>query len=375
MNDTLRALFPVTERAIYLNHAAVSAPPIPTINAIEAQLADVSENGSVNFRQWIAVKENARRLVAGMLGARPEQVAFLRNTSDGLSTVANGLEWRPGDNLVTFRNEFPSNVYPWLRIRDALGVEVRLCEERQGRVDIDELISLIDEHTRLVAISQIQYASGFRADLERIGRAARAHEALLVVDVIQALGVVPINVEAELVDVAAAACHKWLLTPEGVGLLYLSDRARERIQPTLVGWTSVPNPEDYGNFEQGWNEGTLAWETGTVPVSLIHGLEASLDLLTEVGIHRIQSHLELITDHLCEQLKGADYQVVSSRRAGEKSQIVCIRHTGGLTSMELYSHLKKRNIITAPRGDRLRISPHLYNTLEEMDELVNALPR
>ncbi|MGI9065565.1 MAG: aminotransferase class V-fold PLP-dependent enzyme [Pyrinomonadaceae bacterium] len=236
------------------------------------------------------------------------------------------------------------------------------------------LIGLIDAKTRVVAISHIQYASGFRADLERLGRAARAHDALLVVDVIQALGVVPINVEAQLIDVAAAACHKWLLTPEGVGLLYLSSRARERIQPTLVGWISVPNPEDYSNFEQGWKSGTLAWETGTGPAALIYGLEASLDLLTATGIPNIQSHLETLTDHLCDKLRDTDYQVVSSRRSGEKSQIVCIRHTAGLTSMDLYSHLKKRNIITAPRGDRLRISPHLYNTLEEIDELVEALP-
>ena len=375
MNDTLRALFPVTERAIYLNHAAVSAPPVPTINAVQSQLADVSQNGSVNFRNWIAVKENARQIVARMLGALPEQVAFTRNTSDGLSTVANGLGWRPGDNLVTFRNEFPSNIYPWLRVRDALGVEVRMCEERNGRIDLDELIGLIDDKTRIVALSQIQFASGFRADLTRIGRAARSHDALLVVDVVQALGVVPIDVQSELVDVAAAACHKWLLTPEGVGLLYLSERARERIQPTLVGWTSVPNPEDYSNFEQGWNKGTLAWETGTGPIALIHGLEASLKLLHDVGIPHIQAYLETLTDHLCERLRDTQYEIVSSRRAGEKSQIVCIRHTGGLSSMDLYTHLKKRNIITAPRGDRLRISPHLYNTTEEMDELVNALPR
>jgi selenocysteine lyase/cysteine desulfurase len=182
-------------------------------------------------------------------------------------------------------------------------------------------------------------------------------------------------VQSELVDVAAAACHKWLLTPEGVGLLYLSERARERIQPTLVGWTSVPNPEDYSNFEQGWNKGTLAWETGTGPVALIHGLEASLKLLHDVGIPHIQAYLETLTDHLCERLRDTQYEIVSSRRAGEKSQIVCIRHTGGLSSMDLYTHLKKRNIITAPRGDRLRISPHLYNTAEEMDELVSALPR
>jgi selenocysteine lyase/cysteine desulfurase len=378
MNDSLRALFPVTfvpkARTIYLNHAAVSAPPIPTINAIQSQLADVSENGSVNFRSWLAVKERSRRLVAGMLGAQPEQVAFMRNTSDGLSTVANGLDWRSGDNLVTFRGEFPSNLYAWLRLRDVLGVEVRVCEERDGRVDIDELIRLIDGRTRIVAISQVQYASGFRADLERIGRAARVHDALLVVDVIQGLGVIPINVEAELVDVAAGACHKWLLTPEGVGLLYLSDRARQRIQPTLVGWTSVPNPDDYGNYEQGWNQGTLAWETGTAPVALIHGLEASLKLLNEIGIEPIQAYLEMLTNHLCDRLENTNYKVLSSRRSGEKSQIVCIQNTAGLSPMSLYSHLKNKNIITAPRGDRLRISPHFYNTLEEIDELVKALP-
>src|SRR5688572_14901971 len=215
MNEQLRALFPVTARYNYLNHAAVSAPPTPTINAIESYLADVSENGSINFKDWLATKERARRLLAGLLGARPEQVAFMRNTSDSLSTVANGLKWRDGDNLVTFRNEFPSNIYPWLRLRDAFGVEVRMAEERDSRVDLDEIISLIDDQTRLIAISHVQYASGFRADLKRLGRAARAHDALLVVDVIQSLGVVPVDVEADLIDVAAGACHKWLLTPEG----------------------------------------------------------------------------------------------------------------------------------------------------------------
>jgi selenocysteine lyase/cysteine desulfurase len=374
MNDTLRALFPVTERANYLNHAAVSPPPRPTIDAIQSQLADVSENGSVNFHDWLATKERARHLVASMLGAQPEQVAFMRNTSDGLSTVANGLDWRAGDNLVTFRREFPSNIYPWLRARDAFGVEVRMCEERGGRIDLDELIGLIDNKTRIVAVSHVQFGSGFRADLERLGRAARAHDALLVVDVIQSLGVVPIDVEAELVDVAAAAGHKWLLTPEGVGLLYLSARARERILPTLVGWVSVPNPDDHANFEQGWNRGTLAWETGTAPIAIIHGFEASLKLLNEVGVAKIQTHLEMLTDHLCERLQNTGYEVVSSRRAGEKSQIVCIRHLNGLSAMNLYAHLKQRDIITAPRADRLRIAPHLYNTLEEIDALVSALP-
>jgi cysteine desulfurase / selenocysteine lyase len=374
MTPELRALFPITERAVYLNHAAVSPPPATTIQAVEAQLRDVHENGSLNFRSWLAVKERARELLAGLLGAQPEQVAFVRNTSDALSTVANGLTWKTGDNVVTFRREFPSNVYPWLRVRDVFGVEVRMCDERDGRVDLEELESLVDQNTRLIAISHVQFASGFRTDLERLGRLARQHDALFVVDVIQSLGVVPIDVGAELIDVAAGAGHKWLLTPEGVGYLYLSDRARERIQPTLVGWVSVPDPEDYQNFEQGWNRGALAWETGTGPAALIHGLKASLDLLNEYGPPRIAAYLEELTDHLCDRLKAQPYEIVSSRAVGEKSQIVCIRHMGGLSAMALYAQLKQQNIVTAPRGDRLRIAPHVYNSPNEMDRLVEALP-
>ena len=374
MKPELRALFPVTERAIYLNHAAVSPPPTPTIQAVEAQLRDVSENGSLNFRSWITVKEQTRQLLASLLAARAEQVALMRNTSDGLSTVGNGMRWEAGDNIVTFRQEFPSNIYPWLRVRDILGVEVRMCEERDGRIDLEELGNLIDERTRLVAISHVQYASGFRVDLERLGRLARRHDALLVVDVIQSLGVIPVDVGAELIDVAAGACHKWLLTPEGVGYLYLSDRARERIEPTLVGWTSVPQPEDYSNFAQEWNRGALAWETGTAPTALIHGLKASLELLAEAGVQAIATYLEDLTDYLCGCLKTKDYDIVSSRLPGEKSQIVCIRHRGGLKPMGLYTHLKNHGIVTAPRGDRLRISPHLYNTRADIDVLVDVLP-
>ncbi len=374
MDDVLRTLFPITQRAIYLNHAAVAPPPAPTVEAVARQLEDVSENGSLHYRNWLRERQETRELLAAMLGARPEQVAFVRNTSDGLSTVANGLRWQPGDNIVTFRNEFPSNIYPWLRISQVLGVELRFCEERDGRIDLSELIDLIDYKTKVVAISHVQYASGFCADLERLGQAARKHGALLVADVIQSLGVIALNVTAQLVDVAAAACHKWLLTPEGLGVLYLSDRARERIEPTLVGWTSVPNPEDYGNFTQGWSVGTLPWETGTSPTALVYGLKSSLNLLNSLGIEKIASYLEDLSDYLCGRLQDSDYEVASSRAKSEKSQIVCIRHRDGIPPMSLYKRLQAQAIITAPRGGRLRISPHVYNSQTEIDQLLKALP-
>jgi cysteine desulfurase / selenocysteine lyase len=374
MTPELRALFPITQRAVYLNHAAVSPLPVPTIEAVESQLRDVHKNGSLNFRDWLGVKQSARVLLAELLNARPEQIAFTRNTSDGLSTVANGISWQSGDNIVTFKHEFPSNIYPWLRLTQSLGVELRTCNEHNGRIDLDELTRLVNQHTRVIAISHVQFASGFRVDLERLGKLARKHDALLVVDTIQALGVIPTDVEAELIDVAAGGGHKWLLSPEGTGYLYLSDRARERIEPTLVGWVSVPNPEDHFNWNQGWNDGALAWETGTGPAALIYGLEASLRLIRYQGVGRIQKYLQELTDYLCSQLDLRNFEIVSSRLKNEQSQIVCIRHTGGIGAMELYSRLKQRRIITAPRVDRLRIAPHFYNTFEDIDALISALP-
>jgi len=173
--------------------------------------------------------------------------------------------------------------------------------------------------------------------------------------------------------VAAGAGHKWLLTPEGVGYLYLSDRARERIAPTLVGWVSVRSPEEYDNFDQPWNDGALAWETGTGPNALIHGLKASLELLTSIGTGRISKYLEELADYLCERLREVDYELVSSRVPSEKSQIVCIKHRHGVSSMELYKRLAAQSIITAPRGDRLRIAPHFYNNREDIERLLSGL--
>ena len=374
MTPELRALFPMSERLVYLNHAAVSPLPTSTLSATEAQLRDVVENGSLHFRSWLSAKEQARQLLANLLAARPEQVAFMRNTSDGLSTVANGLAWKPGDNIVTFRREFPSNIYPWLRLRDTHGVEVRMCEERDGRVDEDELCSFVDQRTQLIAISQVQFASGFRADISRLADVAKRNDALLVVDVIQGLGVIPISVERDGIDVAAGAGHKWLLAPEGVGYLYLSDKARGRIEPTLVGWVSVENPDDYDNFDQPWNRGTLAWETGTGPNALIHGLKASLELITGIGTESIQSYLEELTDYLCDCLKRVEYELASSRTPGEKSQIVCIEPPHELTALQLYHRLAQEKIVTAPRGDRLRIAPHFYNNHDDIDRLISALP-
>ena len=373
MNDEIRALFPALEKYTYLNSAAVAPLPTIAVEAVNRQLRDVSENGSANYTDWIATKTRAREIIAAMLKVRAEQIAFTRNTSDGLATVANGLKWNAGDNIVSFEREFPANFYPWRRIRDAFGVELRLCPERDGSIDAEEFINLIDANTKIVAISAVQFASGFRADLERIGRAARKADALFVVDFIQALGTMPFDFEAQFVDAGAGASHKWLCSPEGCGILYLSDRARNRIEPTLVGWISVEEAWDFEDRERPFKPTALAWETGTGTSSLFYGLEQSAKLLYETGAERIESYLEDLTDYLCELLAAKDYEIVSSRATGEKSQIVCIKNNDNLTPIEIAQKLETQRIIVSPRGDRIRIAPHFFNNQADIERFAEML--
>jgi selenocysteine lyase/cysteine desulfurase len=309
-----------------------------------------------------------------MMDVRPEQVAFMRNTSDGLAAVATGIEWKPGDNIASFEGEFPANFYPWRMVRDRYGVELRLCPERDGRIDLDEFIAMIDSNTRLVAISAIQFASGFQADLERIGRAARAVDALFAVDIIQALGAKGFDLSAQFVDIAAGASHKWLCAPEGCGFLFVSDRAREILEPSFVGWISVETPWDFADREQAFKPNALAYESGTGASSLFYGLEQSLKLLIETGLEKIDGYLLDLTDQLCDGLAGKNYSIISSRSDGEKSAIVCVKHLNGLHCNEIAKRLQEQDIIVSPRGDRLRIAPHFYNNSLEIERFVAALP-
>jgi cysteine desulfurase / selenocysteine lyase len=374
MNEAIRSLFPALKHLTYLNSAAVSPIPTTAIEAMNVQLMDVATHGSGHYQDWLDTKSRARKLIAEMLGVQAEQIAFMRNTSDGFATIANGLPWRTGDNIVSFEREFPSNFYPWRRIRDEFGVELRLCPERNGRINLDEFISLIDSQTKIVAISSVQYASGYKADLERIGRAARAVDALFCVDIIQGFGALPYDLPAQFVDAACGAGHKWLCAPEGCGIIYLSDRARERVKPTVVGWISVETPWDFEDREQPFKSNALAWESGTGTSSLFYGLEQSLKLLNETGAENIERHLFALTDHICDSLAEKNYEIVSSRVESEKSQIVCIKHRGGLTSNQIAVHLENERIIVSPRGDRVRIAPHYYNDLEDIDRLLAVLP-
>jgi selenocysteine lyase/cysteine desulfurase len=373
MNNAIRSLFPITEQYVYMNHAAVAPLSTRVRDGMFALVEDVTRNGSVNYEEWCQTYERTRESAARLVNATAHEIAFMRNTSDALSAVANGIDWHEGDNVVTCNVEFPSNIYPWMRLSEKRSIAMKFAEERRGRVDTDELLSQVDDRTRVVTISWVQFASGFRSDLARIGKFCRERDILFVVDAIQGLGGLKLDVARDYVDAFAADAHKYLLGPEGIALLYVSDRVIDRINPTVVGWTSVNNYEQYLDYRLDYREGAGRFECGTLNSAGVYGLGAGIELFLEVGPKTIESHLLKLSTHLAERLTSKGYKVVSPRGAGETSAIVTCTHER-YTPRDLYRLLCAKNILTAPRVNRLRISPHFYNTHEEVDLLVDSLP-
>jgi cysteine desulfurase/selenocysteine lyase len=290
--------FPVTRECVYLNHAGIGPLSQRAATRMMMMAETVSRSGDRLWSDRMEEADRVRGLAARLLGAREShEVAFVENTSTALSLVAEGLDWRPGDNVVGAALEFPSNVYPWMGLASR-GVEYRQVAERDGRIDPGEILALIDSRTRMLALSWVQYASGFRSDLARLGRACRERGVLFVVDVIQGLGALPLDVEADFVDVAAASAHKWLLGPEGIGLLYISDRVVERLRPARSGWRSMRDSFQWTAYDLTWNEGARRFESGTLNAYGIVALGGSLEVLLRVGAEEIEPRVLALADQL-----------------------------------------------------------------------------
>lgn len=375
MTDPLlrfREELPITQACVYLNHAGTS--PLPRRSGQRmAEFAEVSSRtGDRVWSERMREAERVRGMAARLLGAaRSHEVAFVENTSSALSLVAEGLDWQPGDNVVGAALEFPSNVYPWMSLA-ARGVEYRQAEERDGRIDPEELLSLIDDRTRMLALSWVQYASGFRSDLARLGRACRERGVLFVVDVIQGLGVLRLDVERDLVDVAAGSSHKWLLGPEGLGLLYVSDRVVDRLRPVRSGWRSMREQFHWTEFGLDWNDGAKRFESGTLNIYGIAALGGSLDLLYEAGIEAVEQRVLALADRAARGLAALGFDLVSSREPAETSGIITAT-LPKFNPSDLVRRLAGKDIVVAARAGRFRISAHFYNTEEEIDQCLAEL--
>jgi cysteine desulfurase/selenocysteine lyase len=368
-----RSQFPVTEELVYLNHAAVSPLPLRCRQEVERYLDELVRRGAASYPDWaFGAIDRLRQLGARLLNTRPEQIFVARCTTQGLGIAATGLPVREGDNVVLVEREFPANIRPWLPLRRR-GVEVRMVPQRDGRVLLDDLARAVDRRTVAVSVSFVQFLSGFRIDVGAVAELCRRHGALCVVDGIQGLGVFSLDVERSGVDFLAADAHKWLLGPEGVGVGYASPRALERIEPVLEGWFAVENPFDFFDIEQPLKASAARYEEGAYNIAGIHGFAGSLELILEVGLEAMARRVLDLTDLLVEGLGSRGWTVLSPRRHEEERSGIVLATREGLEEERLRQALSKAGIVVSFRGGALRVSPHGYNTPEEIEALLDAI--
>jgi selenocysteine lyase/cysteine desulfurase len=368
---SLREQFPVTHRWAFFDHAAVAPLSAPAQRALVEWATDMADNGDVHEPLWFRRVNEVRGLAGRLLNADPLDIAFVKNTSEGIGIVAEGIPWRPGDNVVTAAEEYPANIYPWLNLAGR-GVELRTVASRGSRLLLDDIRAALDDRTRILSLSWVEFASGFRNDLDALGALCRERGIFFFVDAIQGLGVLPLDVQKTPIDGLAADGHKWLLGPEGAGLFYLRREWIDRLHPVGVGWNSVVGARDFAKIDFTLKPHAGRWESGSLNVAGIHALGASLELLLGQGIEKVAERVRDLTEHLCSQAAAADLEVFSSRTAGEWSGIVSLMAPNG-DGRAVVRRCRDQGIVINLRAGRLRVSPHCYNTPEEIDRLVRTL--
>lgn len=366
--EKYRQDFPVTEKLIYLNHAGVAPLCRPAAQAMKQLADDALHFGSFHYDAWLAAYDGLRRSAASLIGATPEEIAITKNTSEGIAAVAQGIDWRSGDKVVTFAEEFPANFLPWKRL-ESRGV-------RLETLSIQDPLDRLDEAcrgARLLAVSFVQYLTGQRADLEAIGEICHRRGCWFFVDAIQGLGAFPLDVRKARIQALATDGHKWLLGPEGCGFLYVQKDLQDSIQPAELGWTNMAKYADYGNRDLTLRPDAGRYECGTLNTVGCYGLRAAIDFLLAIGIERIASVVQGLADRLAEGATGKGYELLARRTPENGAGIVSLRKDG-TDSRLVVRNLLQQGVIAAPRQGWMRFSPHFYISPEEIDRVVDSLP-
>lgn len=377
VRSRLRAEMPAVQKWAYFDHAAMSPLPRPTADAFQKWLTEAVETGNPLWPDWVKGVEAMRANAAEMIGADPDEIALIGNTTAGISLVAEGIDWRPGDNVVTLSDEFPSNVYPWFNLADR-GVETRrVPTEVSGRLDLERLAEACDERTRIVTVSWIGFATGYRHDVKSIANIAHERGALMFLDAIQGLGAFPLDVNELGIDFLAADGHKWMLGPEGAGVAYVRREHLEKLRPFGVGWHSVMPGQDYTHIELNLRPTAARYEGGSQNNAGMLALGASLKLLLELGIDSVAAAVLDITELACQRLTEIGATIVSDRRpehrGGEQRSGIVAFELPGRDPMAAKRHALRQQVVFGSRAGRLRISPHAYNNEEDLDRLIAAL--
>ena len=370
--EKIRKEFPVTEELIFFDHARVAPLPERVRKVVTTFVEDATCFGTAHYETWMIGIEQSRKSFARLINAGTDEVAFVKNTSEGLSIVANGLDWKSGDNVVIPDIEFPANVYPWWNLK-RLGVETRMVHAVEGRVLFDDLVKQVDARTRLISISSVECNSGFRCDLNRIGAFCKEKDILFCVDAIQSLGILTIDVKRDHIDFLSADGHKWMLSVEGLGGFYISREVLEKVYPVTVGWGNMVNAADYMNYEFVFRPDAQRFEEGSPNTMSIHAFGAALDLLLETGIENIEQRVMALGDTILEQLQRRGLNIYSSTRPEERSGNIAFVMNQDIS--RLYEWMLENKVKLTVRDGLVRLSPHFYNSEEEILRFFDLLDK
>jgi len=360
--------FPVRDNLLYLNHAAVSPLCRPAAEAMQRLAEDCLRFGSLHYDEWLACYDGLRSAAARLINAEPSEIALMKNTSEGIATIAMGLDWKPGDRIVAFREEFPANFFPWKRLEQK-GVAVTW-------LSVTDSLDRIDEATRgarLLSISFVQFLSGYRAPVQAIGEICRRNRCIYLVDAIQGMGAFPIDVRTSSIDALAADGHKWMMGPEGCAILYVSKELQDQVEPVEFGWTNVAGYNDYGSRDMALRRDAGRYEPGTLNTIGCFGLRASIEFLLEVGVREIAPVIQNLGDRIASGVQALGYELFGTRTPDTAAGIVSFRKQG-LTDVQIIDRLKAAGISAAPRAGWVRTSPHFYISPHDIDRFLEALP-
>jgi len=373
--STMRRQMPVSETVAYFDHAAVAPVSDPARQAMVQWADEAAEQGSHAWPIWARRVEEVRKRVAGMIAAEPGEIAFVANTTTGINLVAEGLDWKSGDNVVTLANEFPSNLYPWMNLQSR-GVEMRRVPMETAAVDLNRIMETCDQSTRLISISWVSYLTGYRLDVAELVQAAHDRGILVFLDAIQGLGVFPLNVSQVEVDFLAADGHKWMLGPEGAGVLYVRRERLDQLRPLGVGWHSVVHAHDFSRIEPNWRPTAARYEGGSQNMVGVIGLGASLDMLASYGVGCSESPVAErvleIAATAADRLESLGATVAGRHEEPHQSGIISF-DLPGRDLVAQRQQCARNNVLLSCRGGLLRISPHAYVNKDDVEQMIESL--
>ena len=369
----IRSIFPHTTKGIvHLDHAAVSPLSARVVEATITHLQDRSSGRIETFPEDLRQIQTTKVCIQQLINAEsPDRIALVGNTSDALNIIASGLDWKPGDRILLNDLEFPANIYPYFHLKN-LGVEIDLIHCPDGRFTAEAIYESLKPRTRLLALSAVQYLSGYRSDLFVLGEICRSRGILFVVDGIQAVGAIPIDAQKMRIDALAAGAPKWQMGPQGIGFLYLTEEVQARVNQKYLGWLAVENPFNFSDYDQPPAASARRYEGGTINIPGMWGYHAALTTLLEYkGVS--EGHILGLTQILIDELQKVDgIRLVSPSNLNERAGIVTIVPPDGVDPQATFEALLKRNIIISLREGKFRYSPHFYNSTQEIAFAVEA---